>query len=95
MSTLARSACFTAGQFFSQRTSVLPRVQVLRFVEIAVDDIRKVLEAGHREEVVAIAGLPDVNQIGELIAMIPEVARTDLNPSRRPMMGMKAMLNPA
>src|SRR5262245_38790189 len=42
----------------------LPRVQMLRFVEVAAGDIRVMLEAGHREEVVAIGRFPHVDQIG-------------------------------
>ena len=34
-------------------------------MKVAVGDIRIVLEARHREQVVAVAGLPDVHQIGE------------------------------
>src|SRR5207245_40172 len=38
--------------------------------------------------VVAGAGLPNVHQIGKPLAVIPEVARADLNPPRGPVMWM-------
>src|SRR5262245_50800031 len=66
----------------------LPRIEVLRFVKVAVGDVRKVLEAGYREQIVAIAGFPYIDEIGQLIAMIPQVAGADLDPSRRAMVRM-------
>ena len=71
-----------------ERTSCLPRVEMLRLVEVAVGHVRVVLQARHRKQIVAIRRFPDVHEIRQLLAMIPEVARADLDPPRRPMMGM-------
>src|SRR5439155_26713063 len=61
----------------------LPRVQVLRLVKVAAGHVRIVLEAGDREEVVAIGRLPDVDEAGETLPVIPEVASGDLDAPRR------------
>ena len=61
---------------------------MLRLVEVAVGHVRVVLQARHRKQIVAIRGFPQVHEIRQLLAMIPEVARADLDPPSRPMMGM-------
>ena len=61
---------------------------MLGLVEVAVGHIRIVLEARHRKQIVAVGGFSDVDQIRQLFPMIPEIARADLKPPRRPMMWM-------
>src|ERR1041384_90145 len=66
----------------------LPRVEVLRLVEVAVGDIREVFHARDREEVVAVGGFPHVDEVRQLVAVIPQVAGADLEPPRRAVMRM-------
>ena len=49
----------------------LPRVHVLRFVEVAVRYIGVVLQARDREQIVAVRRFPDVDQFYEPLAVIP------------------------
>ena len=57
-------------------------------MEVAVGDVRVVLEAGHREQVVAVGRLPDVDEIRQLVAVVPQVAGADLDAARRPVVRM-------
>ena len=61
---------------------------MLRLVEVAVGHVRVVLQARHRKQIVAVCGFPHVHETRQPLAMVPEVARADLDPARRPMMGM-------
>ena len=56
---------------------------MLRLVEVAVGDVRVVLQAGDREEIVAVGRFPDVDEIRQLVAVIPQIAGADLDPPRR------------
>src|SRR6267143_51122 len=47
----------------------LPRVQMLRLVEVAVGDVRVVLQARDGKQIVAISCLPHINQVHEPLAM--------------------------
>jgi len=53
------------------------------------------LEARHGEEVVAVGGLPDVHQTRQFLAMVPQVARADLEAPRRPVMRVTGDAQPA
>src|SRR5215468_7418029 len=57
-------------------------------VEITVRHVRIVFQAGHREEVVAIRGLPHVDEPGHPLAVIPQIAGPDFHPARRAVMRM-------
>ena len=61
---------------------------MLRFVEVAVGHVRVVLQARHGKQIVAVRRFPHVNEVDEPLAVIPQVARPDLNPSRRPVVRM-------
>ena len=62
----------------------LPRVEVLRLVEVAVGDVRVVLQARHRKQIVAVGRLPHVDQLREPLAVVPQVAGPDFDAPRRP-----------
>src|SRR5262245_50252095 len=66
----------------------LPRVEVLLLVEVAARDVGVVLQARHREEVVSIGRFPDVDEVGQRLAVVPQVTGADLDPPRRPVMRM-------
>src|SRR4030095_4064730 len=55
-----------------------PRVEMFGFVEVAARDVRKMLEARDREQIVPIGRLPDVDEARQRGAMIPEIAGADL-----------------
>ena len=61
---------------------------MLRFVKVAVGDVRVVLQAGDGKEIVAIGGFPDVDEIRQLLPVIPQVAGADLDPARGAMVWM-------
>ena len=61
---------------------------MLGLVEVAVGNIGIVLQARHRKQIVAIGSLPHIDEIGQLLAMVPQVARTDLESARCPVMRM-------
>ena len=87
--TVADNVAYRLHEEGVAQEEIEPRVrEVLRFVEIAVGDVRVVLQARHREQIVAVARLPYVHQIGKPLTMIPEVARADFNPPRGPVMRM-------
>src|SRR5215471_20345104 len=73
----------------------LPRVKVLRFMEVAVGNVGVVLEARDREQIVSVGRLPDVHELGHALSVIPEIARPDLDAPRRPMMWMTRNAQPA
>ena len=54
------------------------------FVKVAVGDVRVMFETRHREQVVAIRGFPDVDEVRQLVPVIPQIAGADLDPPRRP-----------
>lgn len=66
----------------------LPRIQVLGFVEVAVGDVRVMLQARHRKQIVAVRGFPEVHQVAKLLAVVPEIARGNLHTSRRAVVRM-------
>jgi hypothetical protein len=61
---------------------------VLRLVEIAARDIGVVLQAGDREQIVAVGRLPDVDEVAEIPAVVPEIAGADLETARGSVMRM-------
>ena len=61
---------------------------MLRLVEVAAGDVREVLERSHREQVVAIGRLPQIDEIGQLVAVAPEIAGADLEAPHGPMVRM-------
>src|SRR5262245_13286784 len=46
----------------------LPGVEMSRLVKVAIGHVRVMLEAGHREQIVAIGSLPDVDEVRQLFA---------------------------
>src|SRR5258708_2885683 len=66
----------------------LPRIEMLRFMEVAVRDVRVVLEARHRKQIVAVRRFPDVDEPGEPLAVVPEIAGADFYTSGRPVVRM-------
>ena len=59
---------------------------MLGLVKVAVGNVGKVLETCHREEIVPVRGFPDVNQSGQLLAMVPQITGADLEATGRGVM---------
>ena len=83
---VAAQRILIAGQVFSHRSSVFHEYRCFGLWKSLLATYGKVLEAGHREEVVAVGGLPHVDQVGQLVAVIPQVAGADLDAPRRAVM---------
>src|SRR5262245_43435641 len=60
----------------------LTRVEMSGLVAVAVGHVRVVLDAGDREQVVAIGRFPDVDEIRQLFTVVPQIARADLETTR-------------
>jgi len=61
---------------------------MLGLVEVAVGDVRVMLQARHRKQIVAIGSLPHIDEVGQLLAVVPQVTRADLEAPWCAVMGM-------
>ena len=57
-------------------------------MEVTVGDVWIVLQAGHGEEIVPVRRFPDIDQVHERFAVVPQEAGADLDAARGSMMRM-------